>query len=199
MAEERCKYVIKRFPAEGYTVMEISGYIGVGETEGLRKSLSREISNERPWMLMFLPGVTFISSSGMSALLMAVADARSYGGDVVFISMPVKVRKVLEFLDVMDFIRTADDEAEALALVRAVGRSEEGERAAVASEENLLYAGIAAYEKGDYERALELFGRLLSERPDDVQALKWKVSTLEKLGRFSEARKLETEIKRKGS
>ena len=43
-----------------------------------------------------------VSEREAARLVMAVADARSYGGDVIFVAIPDKVRKVLEFLDVLD-------------------------------------------------------------------------------------------------
>jgi anti-sigma B factor antagonist len=203
LKEERCNYTLERFPGERYTLIEIDGHIGVEETEGLRECFSREISNERPWLLLNLPNISFISSSGMSALLMAVADARSYGGDVIFVAIPEKVRKVLEFLDVLDFIRIAGTAEEALGII-GKGVAKARERAAVGTmisvnkEKDLLYDGIALCEKGEYENALEAFEAVLSGNPNDEQALKWKITVLERLGRFSEARELELESKKRG-
>ncbi|UCE27026.1 MAG: STAS domain-containing protein [Candidatus Coatesbacteria bacterium] len=203
MSEERCDYSLERFPEEGYTVIEIAGHIGVEETEGLRKCFSREISNERPWMLLNLPEISFISSSGMSALLMAVADARSYGGDVIFVAIPEKVRKVLEFLDVLDFIRVVDTSDEAMGIIsdgvaKARARATAGAMITVDREKDLLYEGINLCENGEYERALKAFETVLAENPNNEQALKWKITVLERLGRFTEARKLELESKMKG-
>jgi anti-anti-sigma factor len=203
LKEERYSYKLERFPDDGYTSIEIVGHIGIEETEELRKCFSREIGNERPWLLLRLPEVTFISSSGMSALLMAVADSRSYGGDVIFVDIPEKVRKVLEFLDVLDFIRIAENEAEAMEIIKS-GLAKVRERAAylgtlitVDREKDMLYDGIALYEKGDYNKAIEAFESLLTKNPNSEQALKWKIAALERLGRFSEARKLELELESK--
>lgn len=203
MNEERCNYTLGRFPDEGYTIIEVAGHIGVEETEGLRKCFSREISNERPWMLLNLPEISFISSSGMSALLMAVADARSYGGDVIFVAIPEKVRKVLEFLDVLDFIRLTDTSREALSIIsKGVAKTRKfaavGAMITVDREKDLLYEGITSCEKGEYEGALKTFEAVLAENPNNEQALKWKITVLERLGRFTEARKLELESKMKG-
>jgi tetratricopeptide (TPR) repeat protein len=144
--------------------------------------------------------VTFISSSGMSALLLAVSEARDSGGDIIFIALPDKITKIFKFLDVLDYVRYTDNEADAEKMRETLAEAETGIKGKpdikADPARDMLYDGIRMCDENRYEDALDMFERVLSEQPENVQGLKWKIFTLEALGRFSEAREMSYQLRK---
>lgn len=192
---------VERLPIECLTRMKLSGQIGLKESEEMRGFFGREISKERPWIYIDMSDVTFISSSGMSALLLAVSEARDSGGDIVFIALPEKIIKIFKFLDVLDYVRFTDNQKAAGDLRASLTgtRIEVGADPKIQADpiRDMLYDGIRKCDENNFEAALEMFEGVLKEQPENVQALKWKIFALEALGRFSEAREMSYQLRRK--
>ena len=194
---------VERIPARALTTLKLSGQIGLKESEELRGFFARELSQERPWVYINMTGVTFISSSGMSALLLAVSEARDSGGDIIFIALPDKIIKIFKFLDVLDYVRFTESDKGAEELRESISGTDKaasGDPAIQADPiRDMLYDGIRMCDEGKFDEALGMFEEVLKEQPENVQALKWKIFTLEALGRFSEAREMSYQLRRANS
>ncbi len=194
---------VERIPARALTTLKLSGQIGLKESEELRGFFARELSQERPWVYINMTGVTFISSSGMSALLLAVSEARDSGGDIIFIALPDKIIKIFKFLDVLDYVRFTESDKGAEELRESISGTDKAasEDPAIQADpiRDMLYDGIRMCDEGKFDEALGMFEEVLKEQPENVQALKWKIFTLEALGRFSEAREMSYQLRRANS
>ncbi|MCP4228802.1 MAG: STAS domain-containing protein [bacterium] len=191
---------VERFPAEALTKLKLGGQIGLKESEELRGFFGREISQERPWVYVDMTEVTFISSSGMSALLLAVSEARDSEGEIIFIALPEKIIKIFKFLDVLDYVRYTVSDADAVKMRESLTETGIGKKRDPQIEadpiRDMLYDGIRMCDENRYEDALDIFESVLSKQSDNVQALKWKIFTLEALGRFSEAREMSYQLRK---
>jgi len=194
---------VERLPIQALTRLKLSGQIGLKESEELRGFFARELSQERPWVYINMTDVTFISSSGMSALLLAVSEARDSGGDAVFIALPDKIIKIFKFLDVLDYVRFTESDEGAVELRESISGVKAGDKEDPVIQadpiRDMLYDGIRMCDESSFDKALEMFEGVLKEQPDNVQALKWIIFTLEALGRFSEAREMSYQLRRTNS
>jgi len=139
----------------------------------------------------------------MSALLLAVSEARDSGGDIIFIALPDKIIKIFKFLDVLDYVRftESDDGASELRISLGGANVKTGNDPKIQADpiRDMLYDGIRMCDDSSFDKALEMFEGVLKEQPNNVQALKWKIFALEALGRFSEAREMSYQLRRANS
>jgi len=182
----------------GATMATITGRVGIGEANELQRRFDEVFKAGRPWVIVRLKDVDFICSAGMGTLLSAVGEARKRGGEVIFTDVSLKVRTIFEFLDIWDYITTAADKAAALEMVAS------GERiktrsvpAAVAAPSFIvddvktkLSEGIRLSKDGKVKDALAYFNAVIKADKNNITALVWKASVLERLGQFDEPRGL---------
>lgn len=181
----------------GATLVSVAGRVGIEEANELQAHFDEIIRAGRPWIILDLRDVDFICSAGMGTLLSGVGEARRAGGEVIFADISRKARTVFEFLDIWDYITSAQDVETALEMVgegkRLVSRTgAEPEPARVSTEElqKQIHEGVRLSKEGKLKDALLFFNGVLKNDKDNVPALTWKANALERLGQFGEARRL---------
>ncbi len=181
----------------GASMVYVTGRIGIEEANELQRRFDEFFKAGRPWVIMSMSDVDFICSAGMGTLLSAVGEARKGGGELIFTDISAKVRTIFEFLDIWDYITTARDKEGALEMV-ATGRRMQAHRAAPAMTPSFvaddvkakLEHGIRVSKAGKLRDALSYFNAVIKADKNNVTALTWKSNVLERLGQFSEARRL---------
>ena len=181
----------------GATMATITGRVGIGEANELQRRFDEVFKAGKPWIIVRLQDVDFICSAGMGTLLSAVGEARKRGGEVIFTDVSAKVRTIFEFLDIWDYITTAPDKGAALEMV-AAGERMKTQRAAVPTTPSFivddlkakLNEGIRLSKDGKIKDALAYFNAVIKADRNNVTALVWKASVLERLGQLDEARGL---------
>jgi anti-anti-sigma factor len=181
----------------GATMATVVGRVGIEEANELQRRFDEVFRAGRPWVIVRMKDVDFVCSAGMGTLLSAVGEARKRGGEVIFTDVSPKVRTIFEFLDIWDYITTAADRDAALEMVVA-GERKRVQRgpAAVALSfiaddvKAKLSEGIKLSKEGKIKDALAYFNAVIKADKNNVAALVWKGSVLERLGQFSEARGL---------
>ncbi len=175
----------------------VVGRVGIEEANELQRRFEEVFRAGRPWVIVRLKDVDFVCSAGMGTLLSAVGEARKRGGEVIFTDVSPKVRTIFEFLDIWDYITTADDKDAALAMVVAGERKRvQRQPAAVAPSfiaddvKAKLSEGIKLSKEGKVKDALAYFNAVIKADKNNVAALVWKGSVLERLGQLNEARAL---------
>ena len=181
----------------GATMATITGRVGIGEANELQRRFDEVFKAGRPWVIVRLKDVDFICSAGMGTLLSAVGEARKRGGEVIFTDVSLKVRTIFEFLDIWDYITTAADKAAALEMVASGERIKASSApAAVAPSfivddvKTKLSEGIRLSKDGKVKDALAYFNAVIKADKNNITALVWKASVLERLGQFDEPRGL---------
>jgi tetratricopeptide (TPR) repeat protein len=104
------------------------------------------------------------------------------------------VRTIFEFLDIWDYITTTADKAAALEMVAAGERIKAGRAPApvapsfiVDDVKNKLSEGIRLSKDGKVKDALAYFNTVIKADRNNITALVWKASVLERLGQLDEA------------
>jgi len=86
----------------------------------VRDAMQERIASGGARLVLDLSRVEFTDSSGLSAILACVNNARRRGGDVVLLSPMPRVRALIELTRLDDVVTVATDEAAAIA--RVTGR-----------------------------------------------------------------------------
>ena len=105
----RCDIDIQRDVHPGVVFVSIGGHVGIEEAVRVSKTMDEVSVPETPWVIVSLKGLEFICTAGIGALLYAVGGARRLGGDVVFIDLDPEIKKLFEYLDLHDYVATADN------------------------------------------------------------------------------------------
>lgn len=115
----RCDIDIQRDVHPGVVFVSIGGHVGIEEAVRVSKTMDEVSVPETPWVIVSLKGLEFICTAGIGALLYAVGGARRLGGDVVFIDLDPEIKKLFEYLDLHDYVATADNLIAAIRLVES--------------------------------------------------------------------------------
>lgn len=86
----------------------------------LEAVLSEHLNSQRIRIVLDLSATTYLSSSGLRALLHARKQAQAAGGDVVLCGMRPRVREVFEVIGFTSLFRVFDRMAEAAAAFNSV-------------------------------------------------------------------------------
>ena len=81
----------------------------------LEAVLQAQLGNGHVQIVLDLSGVTYLSSSGLRAMLHARRQAQAGGGDVVLSGMTPRVREIFEMIGFNDLFHVFDRVAEAAA------------------------------------------------------------------------------------
>jgi anti-sigma B factor antagonist len=96
------------------TIVAVNGSVDALTAPELSKVLSSQIAPGHANLLVDLIGVEFMSSAGLRALLGAVKEARSNGGDLRIISTNVGIDKVLKMSGFHNIAKVFASRAEAV-------------------------------------------------------------------------------------
>lgn len=81
----------------------------------LESFLQTELQAAHTRLILDLSEVTYLSSSGLRAMLRARRQAQAAGGDLVLANMGLRVREIFEMIGFTDLFRVFDRTADAVA------------------------------------------------------------------------------------
>jgi len=180
--------IVNRDGATGITTVELSPYLGVDRAEELGRAFDRVLADERPLIVVGMENVSFLCSSAIGKLISAVVKAREKNGAVVFSDIPPKIRTVLGYLDVLDYIDYAGGRREAENKVMALAES--NGTGVIKDVNAALTEAVALNKEGKTEAAAGLLKRILELDPKNAGALVWYADVKEKTGEIDYAREL---------
>lgn len=95
--------------------IEPQGRLDAVTVPALESVLDQHLAANHVRLVLDMAGVTYLSSSGLRALLRARKGAQAAGGDVVLCNMTPRVREVFEMIGFTSLFRVFDGVAEASA------------------------------------------------------------------------------------
>jgi anti-anti-sigma factor len=101
----------------GVVFVAVGGHVGIEEAVQVSKVMDEATTTETPWVVVSMKELEFICTAGIGALLYAAGGARRLDGDVIFIDFGPEIKKLFEFLDLHDYVITADSLIAAIRLV----------------------------------------------------------------------------------
>jgi anti-sigma B factor antagonist len=101
------------------TIVDVSGKIALGEESAALRNLVMDLLSEgHHKILLNLAGVHYIDSSGLGALVSAMASVRKVGGEMKLTKLTEKVDDLMEVTRLYTVFDIADDEASAVSSFR---------------------------------------------------------------------------------
>jgi anti-sigma B factor antagonist len=103
---------------DGVNVVSLAGELGMTASADATAYLTAKIEEGRSNLLIDVSGLTYLSSAGLSAILGAMRDARSAGGDVRLAGAEGDIRRVVDMAgiaQVMKIFGTVDEAIESYA------------------------------------------------------------------------------------
>jgi anti-sigma B factor antagonist len=97
---------------KGRKIIELSGEIDMYSSPELRTELMDFVKKKNKFLCVNLSGVSYIDSSGIATFVEGLKCMKSYGGRLLFFSMPQGVMEIFRFskLDrVFEIYGTIDD------------------------------------------------------------------------------------------
>jgi anti-anti-sigma factor len=97
------------------TTVSIKGSVDALTAAELTKTINNQIADDHVNLVMDLTGLVFMSSAGLRALLGAVKESRSHGGDLRIVSTNLGIDKVLKMSGFHNIAKVFTSQADALA------------------------------------------------------------------------------------
>ena len=108
----------------GVTIVDVSGRIVLGEESGALRELVRDLLSKGHKKVLFnLGDVNYIDSSGLGELVSAYTTVRNKGGDVKLLNLTAKAKDLLQMTKLLTVFDVYDDEAKAVAALKAAKTS----------------------------------------------------------------------------
>jgi anti-sigma B factor antagonist len=86
-------------PAEGITVIELSGQLDAHTAPDFERFLEERVRNEhKANLILDFSHLEYISSAGLGVLMGLIEEVRSQSGDMKLINVPEKIYHVLDLL-----------------------------------------------------------------------------------------------------
>ncbi len=104
-AQPRDGFTVELLDGDLPVVVKLSGELDVATSPRLRACLEWLGSDGSPDVLVDLEGLTFIDSSGISAMVMNCKRIRSQGGTFSVVSCQPDVRRPLQITGVLEYLR----------------------------------------------------------------------------------------------
>lgn len=107
--------------AQDSLIVRLSGELDLQLSEAFKSEVSQQLaqSGQLKHLVLDLRGVTFIDSSGVGAIIGRYKEIRNdRNGKVVAFGPRPQVRRVLEFSGLLRLLPVADNQQQALAVVR---------------------------------------------------------------------------------
>lgn len=97
------------------TVLDLKGRLVFEEGDMvLREHISRLVEQGRKNIVVNLDEVTYVDSCGIGVLVAKFVSLRRKGGDLRFVNVTPRSRRLLEITKLMDIFRIFDSEADAV-------------------------------------------------------------------------------------
>ncbi len=100
-----------------FAVLRAEGSITAATLPAFEHEIRQALGDERRSLILDFSAVSFISSAGLGALMVARGLASERGGEVLFTGVGAPIQKIFDLLDYGSFFRsfpTADEAAKAL-------------------------------------------------------------------------------------
>lgn len=97
---------------------ELTGYIDANTVLDFEKAAQSSIDKGIHNIILDLNGLTYISSAGIGAIMGLMRKLTQNNGRLVLLNLPVKIFNILDGLGFTKIFPIANNEAEALTLVR---------------------------------------------------------------------------------
>ena len=95
---------VRVFRHESHTVVQVVGEIDLATAPQLRSCLDDLIADADGAILLDLADVTYIDSTGVSAVLTADAELNHYGRDLRVVEASVQVRRLFELCGITELV-----------------------------------------------------------------------------------------------
>ena len=95
-------------------IVSLSGRLGVGTDQDLASELSDALEQSSAGVLLDMAEVTFVSSSGLRALMLAYKRAGTTGKRMAMMLVKPGVYKILKLTALVQPFHVVDDEAQAM-------------------------------------------------------------------------------------
>jgi anti-anti-sigma factor len=105
------------YEENGYMVVRASGKLDTINAPQFTKKLQEALEKKLSLSLVDLSGVSFLSSSGLQALLMGAKISKANGTDFVVFGMQELVKEVFEMSGFNNFIKDFTSKEEALSML----------------------------------------------------------------------------------
>lgn len=103
-------------PANGGTILDITGDIDLAHSPTMRKALLEEIRTKKtPKVFLNLEKVRYIDSSGIASLVEGLKASRDQGSRLILFNLSKNVREVMELSRLQKIFEIHENEAQALA------------------------------------------------------------------------------------
>jgi len=99
---------------EGIHIFKLGGVLGVEGASGLQGLFNACLREKAYKLIIDMSDLTFISSAGVGTFLSVIGELRKQGGDLIFVSMPEKIRRVFDSLDMLDYFLVQDSIEDAI-------------------------------------------------------------------------------------
>ncbi|MBM3275786.1 MAG: STAS domain-containing protein [Candidatus Sericytochromatia bacterium] len=94
-----------------FAVVHVSGTITVDTLPAFEEKIDKAFEGDRKSLVLDFAGLSFISSSGLGAIMAAQRQAQERGGEVVFACIQPEIRRVFDLFDLDEFFRSFDSVA----------------------------------------------------------------------------------------
>ncbi len=91
---ENIMFMAKKLPPSGLRYVALSGRIDASAAPAVQATLRSAVRNGGRWLVVDLSAVTFLSSSGLRALLLLARELRKNGGDLRLCALQPQVAEV---------------------------------------------------------------------------------------------------------
>jgi anti-sigma B factor antagonist len=99
--------------ANSWPVVTVAGEVDIQTSPALEDQLASVVNQGHGSVVVDLSGVTFLDSTGLSALIGGLKRCQAVGGELRLVSPRPNVRKVLEVTGLIDTFQVEDEAAAA--------------------------------------------------------------------------------------
>ena len=105
------------------TVLYPKGFINAHTVRGFDGAIQKAVARQRFKIVVNCEGLAYIASAGLGAMMGAIEEIRSSGGDLRLAGLNETVRNIFEILGFNHLYRTYPSEAEAVESFRGGGQA----------------------------------------------------------------------------
>src|SRR5271157_4249032 len=105
---------IKEKEQNGVSVLDIMGEIDLYNAPDIKAFILKKIESQKYYVIINLPEVSYIDSSGIGALISSLSNLKKYQGFLKITNVFASVRKVFELTKLTSFFEIFDSEDEAV-------------------------------------------------------------------------------------
>jgi len=95
-------------------LISLKGFLNADSSPAFEETLQKYMDKNIFRIIVDFSDLEYISSAGVGCFIGNIKRARSNDGDIRFLSLPPKIKRVFQLLDFQDFFQSYDDEDEAI-------------------------------------------------------------------------------------